>query len=54
MSLAQAAAKGLAEGTTNIRIYGTPSHAILEMLSQAAGSGVPMTALPEHLGGFTR
>jgi len=42
------------EGTTNIRIYGTPSQAILEMLSQAAGSGVPMTVLPEHLGGFTR
>jgi hypothetical protein len=41
------------EGTTNIRIYGTPSNAILEMLSQA-GSGVPMTVLPEYLGGFTR
>jgi hypothetical protein len=27
----QAAAEGLAEGTTNIRIYGTPSQAILEM-----------------------
>jgi hypothetical protein len=32
----------------------TPSKAILEMLSQAAGSGVPTTVLPEHLGGFTR
>jgi hypothetical protein len=42
------------EGSTNIRIYGTPSQAILDMLSQAAGSGVPMTVLPEHLGGFTR
>jgi hypothetical protein len=42
------------EGTTNIRIYGVPSSAILEMLSQAAGSGVPTTVLPEHLGGFTR
>jgi hypothetical protein len=41
------------EGTTNIRIYGTPSNAILEMLSQAAGSGVPTTVVPEHLGGFT-
>jgi hypothetical protein len=41
------------EGTTNIRIYGTPSKAILEMLSQTAGSRVPMTILPEHLGGFT-
>ena len=42
------------EGTTSIRIYGTPSQAILDMLSKAAGSGVPMTVLPEHLGGFTR
>jgi hypothetical protein len=42
------------EGTNNIRIYGAPSNAILEMLSQAAGSGVPITILPEHLGGFTR
>jgi hypothetical protein len=42
------------EGTTAIRIYGTPSQAILEMLAQAAGSGIPMTVLPEHLGGFTR
>jgi hypothetical protein len=42
------------EGTTNVRIYGTPSKAILEMLSQAAGSGVPITVVPEHLGGFTR
>ena len=42
------------ESTTNIRIYGTPSKMILEMLSHAAGSGVPMTVMPEHLGGFTR
>ena len=28
------------EGITNIRIYGGPSKAILEMLSQAVGSGV--------------
>jgi hypothetical protein len=42
------------EGTTNIRIYGQPTEAILEMLKQAAGSGVPVTILPEHLGGFTR
>jgi hypothetical protein len=42
------------EGTTNIRIYGTPGEVILEMLNQAAGSGVSMTVLPEHLGGFTR
>ena len=42
------------DGTTSIRIYGTPSQVILDMLSQAAGSGVPMTVLPEHLGGFIR
>jgi hypothetical protein len=42
------------EGTTNIRIYGTPSKAILEMLNQAAGSGVPITVLPGYLGGFSR
>ncbi len=42
------------EGTTNIRIYGTPSQAILEMLSQAAGSAAPITVLTELLGGFTR
>jgi hypothetical protein len=42
------------ESTTNIRIYGTPSQAILDMLNQAAGSGVPTTTLPEHLGGFSR
>jgi hypothetical protein len=27
---------------------------ILDMLKQAAGVGVPVTILPEHLGGFTR
>jgi hypothetical protein len=42
------------EGTTSIRIYGQPTDAILDMLKQAAGAGVPITILPEHLGGFTR
>jgi hypothetical protein len=42
------------EGTTNIRIYGQPTEAILDMLTKAAGVGVPVTILPEHLGGFTR
>jgi hypothetical protein len=42
------------EGTTSIRIYGTPTPAILEMLGQATGTGVSVTVLPEHLGGFTR
>jgi hypothetical protein len=42
------------EGTTNIRIYGRPTEAILEMLKSAAGAGVPVTIFPEHFGGFTR
>jgi hypothetical protein len=42
------------EGTTDIRIYGQPTAAILEMLEAAAGAGVPVTILPEHFGGFTR
>jgi hypothetical protein len=42
------------EGTTDIRIYGQPTEVILDMLKQAAGVGVPVTILPEHLGGFTR
>jgi hypothetical protein len=41
-------------GTTNIRIYGRPTDVILDMLKEAAGSGVPVTIFPEHLGGFTR
>jgi hypothetical protein len=41
------------EGTTDIRIYGQPTEVILDMLKQAAGVGVPVTILPEHLGGFT-
>jgi hypothetical protein len=54
MSLAQAAAEGLAEGHHEHPDLRHPSQAILEMLSQAARSGVPITALPQHLGGFTR
>jgi hypothetical protein len=46
--------KDTLEGTTNIRIYGQPTDLILDMLNQAAGSGVPVTILPEHLDGFTR
>jgi hypothetical protein len=42
------------EGTTSIRIYGTPSEAVLEMLARAAGPAVSITVLPEHLAGFTR
>ncbi|MEV6286759.1 hypothetical protein [Kribbella sp. NPDC051770] len=42
------------EGTTAIRLYGAPTPAILEMLDQLAGAGIPITVFPEHLGGFTR
>jgi hypothetical protein len=42
------------EGTSSIQVYGTPSDTVLEMLRQQAGSGVPLTVKPYHLGGFTR
>lgn len=42
------------ERTTDIRIYGRPTEAVLEMLRRAAGPDVPITVLPVHLGGFTR
>jgi hypothetical protein len=41
------------EGTISIRIYGTPTPAILDML-RTAGADVPVTILSEHLGGITR
>jgi hypothetical protein len=42
------------DATTGIQVYGTPTQAILEMLRRTAGSGVPVTVKPYHLGGFTR
>jgi hypothetical protein len=42
------------EATTGIQVFGTPSEKILRMLSQQAGSGVPLSIYPHHLGGFTR
>jgi GTPase SAR1 family protein len=42
------------EATTRIQVFGTPTEQILRMLGQQAGSGVPLTIYPEHLGGFTR
>src|SRR4051794_818515 len=42
------------EATTSIQVYGTPSDAILELLRQSAGAGVPLTVKRHHLGGFTR
>ena len=42
------------EATTGIQVFGTPSEKILLMLRQQAGSGVPLSIYPHHLGGFTR
>lgn len=42
------------DSTTGVQVYGTPTQTILDMLSRTAGSGVPVTVRPYHLGGFTR
>jgi hypothetical protein len=51
---AQAAYAETIEATVSIQVFGTPSEQILQMLSRQAGSGVPVTVRPYHLGGFTR
>jgi hypothetical protein len=42
------------EATTGIQVFGTPTENILRLLRQQAGSGVPLSIYPNHLGGFTR
>jgi hypothetical protein len=42
------------EATTGIQVFGTPTENILRMLRQQAGSGIPLSINPLHLGGFTR
>jgi hypothetical protein len=42
------------DATTQIQVFGTPSDAVVEALRTQAGTGVPLSAYPEHLGGFTR
>ena len=42
------------DATTSIQVFGSPTAAILEMLSRSAGSGVQYTVKSHHLGGFTR
>jgi len=42
------------EATTGIQVFGTPTENILRMLQQQAGSGIPLSINPLHLGGFTR
>jgi hypothetical protein len=40
------------EATTAIRIYGTPTERILDILRASGGPEVPITIVPTHLGGF--
>jgi hypothetical protein len=42
------------DATVSIQVFGTPSDAVLAMLSRQAGSGVPLTVHKHHLGGFMR
>ena len=42
------------EKTKGIEVYGKPSDAVLELIRQLAGSGVPLSVKAHHLGGFTR
>src|SRR5664279_3359521 len=56
-TVAEKAARAYAEtleATTSIQVYGTPSEAVLQMLSRQAGAGVPLVVKRHHLGGFTR
>lgn len=41
------------EGTTGIQIFGTPNDAVLQMIKQLAGAGVPVT-VQSPFGGFNR
>jgi hypothetical protein len=42
------------EATTGIQVFGPPSAAVLSMLHQQAGAGIPLVNKAYHLGGFTR
>ena len=55
--VAERAAAAYAEtvdATTGIQVFGTPDKAIVEMLRRQAGTGVPLSIKPHHLGGFIR
>ena len=55
--VAERAASAYAEtidATTSIQVFGMPSTAVVEMLRRQAGSGVPLSVKPHHLGGFIR
>ncbi len=51
---AERASRETLESTTSIQVYGTPAAATLEMLARSAGSEVPVTVKPHHLGGLIR
>ncbi|MGA8804429.1 MAG: hypothetical protein WB462_12740 [Solirubrobacterales bacterium] len=42
------------EAATGIEVFGPPSAAVLSMLRQQAGAGIPLSSKANHLGGFTR
>jgi hypothetical protein len=42
------------DATARIEVFGQPDEVVLATLAQQAGSGVPLTVWPHHLGGFTR
>jgi hypothetical protein len=42
------------EATTRLQVFGIPTGNTLRMLDQLAGSGIPLSIYPHHLGGFTR
>jgi hypothetical protein len=42
------------ESTTRLQVFGMPTGNILRMLDQLAGSGIPLSIYPHHLGGFSR
>ncbi len=42
------------DATAGIQVFGAPDDAVLAMLAQQTGSGVPLTVKADHLGGFTR
>jgi hypothetical protein len=42
------------EATTGIQVFGPPSPAVLSMLRQQAGVGIPLSNKVNYLGGFTR
>jgi hypothetical protein len=42
------------EETTSIQVFGAPSDAVIETLSQQAGAGIALRVKPNHLGGFSR